>query len=353
MSRPVAARDPIRGRVLRAILRRLPLLGTMLGLGLGLWLIATNDLTAVADAFRRIGAVGLAGIVLVRGLIVVTCGVAWAYTLRGLAPAANAAFLLLRLVRESINVLLPVASVGGEVVGGRLLTFWGVAGPVAAASILVDMLLQVASQAVFATIGVVLLMQLGGEAAAALAAWTLRALVVTAVLIAAFFAFQRSTAARDLGRRLVASARRLVRTTALDRPEQGGVYAALDAIWAPRRRGALALGFLLHLGAWSLGVMEIWIALACIGVEGVGLAELIVIEALSQAIKSAAFPVPSGLGVQEGGFVLLGGLFGIDAGTALALSLVKRVPDVVLGLPGLLLWQMLEARRATILPPSD
>ncbi len=57
------------------------------------------------------------------------------------------------------------------------------------------------------------------------------------------------------------------------------------------------------------------------------------IEALGQAIKAAAFLVPSGLGVQEGGFVLLCGLFGIDSGTALALSLAKRVPDVVLGLP--------------------
>lgn len=352
MSRPLVAPDRARGRILRAILRRLPLLGTMLGLGLGIWLIATNDLAAVGDAFRRIGAAGLVGIVLVRGLVVLICGISWAYTLRGLVPVAPTAFILLRLVRESINVLLPVASVGGEVVGGRLLTFWGVAGPLAAASILVDMLMQVATQALFAAIGVALLMQLGGEAAASLAGWTLRALVVTACLIAAFFAFQRSAAARDLGRRFVGLARRLVRNPGLDRPENGGVYEALDSIWASRRRGALASSFLLHLIAWSLGIVEIWIALACIGVEGVTFAEIVVIEALSQAIKSAAFPVPSGLGVQEGGFVLLGGLFGIDAGTALALSLVKRVPDVVLGLPGLLLWQMLEARRATILPPA-
>ena len=53
---------------------------------------------------------------------------------------------LLRFVREGINVLLPVASVGGDVVGGRLLTFWGVSGALAAASILVDMLFQVGTQ---------------------------------------------------------------------------------------------------------------------------------------------------------------------------------------------------------------
>ena len=76
------------------------------------------------------------------------------------------------------------------------------------------------------------------------------------------------------------------------------------------------------------------------------------IEALSQAIKAAAFLVPSGLGVQEGGFVLVCGLFGIDSGTALALSLAKRVPDVVLGLPALIVWQNLEARRAALGPAA-
>ncbi len=58
--------------------------------------------------------------------------------------------------------------------------------------------------------------------------------------------------------------------------------------------------------------------------------------------------MPSGLGVQGEGFVLVCGLFGIDGGTALALSLAKRVPDVVLGLPALLIWQNLEARRSGI-----
>ncbi|NEU12163.1 TIGR00374 family protein [Methylobacterium sp. BTF04] len=337
------------------MVRRLPLLGTVIGLGLGVWLVATNDLGAVANAFQRIGPLGLLGIVAVRVIVILLCGIAWARILHGLAPVASTAFIVLRLVREGINVLLPVASVGGEVVGGRLLTFWGVAVPLAAASILVDMLLQVVSQVLFVGLGVALLMQVGGEAAASLAAWTLRALIVTAALILAFFVFQRSAAARDVWRCLAARARRLANATTLGREKtgRGGVYDALDAIWAPNRRGALTGSFFLHLAAWGLGIVEIWIALACIGVEGISLTEIIVIETLSQAIKSAAFPVPSGLGVQEGGFVLLGALFGIDAGTALALSLVKRVPDVVLGLPALLLWQMLEARRATIVPPRS
>lgn len=339
----------------RALLRRLPLIGTLLGLALGVWLVATNDLGAIADAFGRVGAAGLAAVVLVRVGILVLCAVAWDHTVRGVAGlgrAGSGAFLVLRFVREGINVLLPVASVGGDVVGGRLLTFWGATGALAAASIMVDMLFQAGTQAAFALLGVALLFQVGGESAAALATWGLRALAVTALLLAGFLMAQRSPAVRRGAQRALAWIRRSVRGTRGTEDTGAGVYAALDAIWAPGRWRNLAASILLHAAAWLLGAAEIGIALACIGVESVSLTEILVIEALSQAIKSAAFPVPSGLGVQEGGFVLLGSLFGIDAGTALALSLVKRVPDVVLGLPALIVWQNLEARRGTILPPG-
>ncbi len=348
---PTPRTAPVRPALGRAVLRRLPLVGTILGLGLALWLVATNDLGAVAEAFGRIGLPGLLAIVLVRAAVIALCGLAWARILDGLSAARTGAFITLRFVREGINVLLPVASVGGDLVGGRLLTFQGVAGALAAASILVDMLMQVATQALFALGGIVLLMRVEGEAAARLAGWALQALLVTGLVLAAFFAFQRTGALRGIERRLANLGRRFVRDSGSPGSEAGSVQASLDRAWDRSRRGHLAQSFALHLAAWILGAAEIWIALTFIGIENVGFAEALVIEALSQAIKSAAFPVPSGLGVQEGGFVLLGALFGIDAGTALALSLAKRVPDVVLGLPSLLIWQHLEARRSEFTPP--
>lgn len=340
----------------RALLRRLPLLGTLLGLGLAVWLVATNDLAAVATAFGRIGLAGLAGIVLVRALIVFLCGLAWARLLDGLAPPGTGPFVVLRYVREGINVLLPVASIGGDVLGGRLLTFWGVAGALATASILADMLIQVGTQALFAALGAALLLRLDGEPAAELAAWTFRALAVAALVVAAFFAVQRGGGARFVEDRLARLGRRLARAAEPGPPESGPaamrVQEALDAVWHGGRRGRLVQAVVLHALAWTLGAAEIWIALTCIGIDGVGLAEVLAIEALSQAIKSAAFPVPSGLGVQEGGFVVVCALFGIDAGTAIALSLAKRVPDVVLGLPALIVWQNIEARRTGVQPPE-
>jgi putative membrane protein len=302
---------------------------------------------------------------------VLLCGLAWASVLAGIPPSGRTrtaaesaeppvetgAFVILRFVREGVNVLLPVASVGGEVVGGRLLTFWGVAGSLAAASLLADMLIQVATQVAFTGLGAALLWRLPGEAAAALAWWTTQAAAVAVAAVAAFFALQTLGAARGLERRLAGLGRRFLRSAAPEgaKPEGGAasilsVQEALDAVWARGRRGRIAQSVALHAVAWGLGAAEIWIVLACIGVE-VSLTEVLVLESLSQAIKSAAFAVPSGLGVQEGGFVVVGALFGLDAGTAIALSLAKRVPDVVLGLPSLIVWQILEAKRTQVLAP--
>ena len=341
-----------KGRIARAVLRRLPLIGTLIGLGLAIWLVATNDLGAVAAAFGRIGVLGFAGVTLVRALVIVLCGIAWARILAGLAPAPAAAYLILRFVREGINVLLPVASVGGEVLGARLLTFWGVAGSLAAASVLADLLFQVGTLGLFAGLGAGLLSRVEGAEAAELASWTLRTLIVAGLAVAAFFALQRTGIVRVVEERVAALGRRFVRETEARPEPTQRIQGALDAVWGAGRRGALAQSCALHALAWLLGAAEVAVVLACIGVDHVGVPEILVIEALGQAIKAAAFLVPSGLGVQEGGLVLVCGLFGIDAGTAIALSLARRVPDVVLGLPALLVWQNLEARRAGVRPAT-
>jgi hypothetical protein len=51
------------------------------------------------------------------------------------------------------------------------------------------------------------------------------------------------------------------------------------------------------------------------------------------------------VGVQEGSYVVLCAIFGLDAPTALAFSLVKRARDALVGGPAVLAWQFLERRR--------
>jgi uncharacterized membrane protein YbhN (UPF0104 family) len=74
----------------------------------------------------------------------------------------------------------------------------------------------------------------------------------------------------------------------------------------------------------------------------VSIGEALVIESLLHAVRGAAFAIPGALGAQEGALVLLCAAFGIPPEQAIALSLVKRAADLVLGMPGLLGWQMLE-----------
>ena len=102
----------------------------------------------------------------------------------------------------------------------------------------------------------------------------------------------------------------------------------------------------IHLAAWLLNGVETWLTLRMTGVA-LGLAEGLVIDSLLYGMRSVAFIVPSALGVQEGGLILLCGLFGVGADAALALSLIKRARDVTIGVPILLAWQGLEGRRVS------
>ena len=122
-----------------------------------------------------------------------------------------------------------------------------------------------------------------------------------------------------------------------------------------RRRAALALGrmtakgegfsisILLHLVCWVLGAGETWLIFHVMHVA-VSLGASLVVDSLVGVIRAAAFFVPVAIGVQEGGYVLLCGLFGISPATALAFSLARRARDILIAAPVLVSWQWREAR---------
>jgi hypothetical protein len=72
---------------------------------------------------------------------------------------------------------------------------------------------------------------------------------------------------------------------------------------------------------------------------------VLVIESLLYATRSAAFFVPAAVGVQEGAYIVLGAAFGLGPDMALALSLLKRARDLVIELPALGAWQIIEGGR--------
>jgi uncharacterized protein (TIRG00374 family) len=112
-----------------------------------------------------------------------------------------------------------------------------------------------------------------------------------------------------------------------------GLHATLMRRQADRK--AVLRAMLLHSLSWSVGALEVWVALLALG-HRVGLLQAFVIESLAMAARSAGFAVPGAVGLQEGGFVLVCGLFGVPAETALALSVLKRLREVLIGAPALM-----------------
>jgi uncharacterized membrane protein YbhN (UPF0104 family) len=125
----------------------------------------------------------------------------------------------------------------------------------------------------------------------------------------------------------------------------GGAERADEAIVAMYRRGASLLrASLLRLIGWAVGAGEVWLVLHFLD-RPFSLVDAFILESLSSGVRAAAFMVPGALGALEGGFVLFGQLFGLTPDVAIAISLSKRVRELALGLPGLVLIQWMEGRR--------
>jgi uncharacterized membrane protein YbhN (UPF0104 family) len=108
---------------------------------------------------------------------------------------------------------------------------------------------------------------------------------------------------------------------------------------------------LLHLASWSLGALEVYLALLAIG-SPISIEQAFIIESLGMAVRSAGFAVPGALGIQEGGLILVAGLFGVPPSTAIALSMVKRLREVLIGIPGVAAWQWYEIKRRLLVRSS-
>ena len=316
-------------------MKRLLLVAAALGLLLAIGIIVYEGVAAVAEAFAAVGW-GLAVVVLLRAVQIAGAGLGWWCIFPREAASPLAACINVRFIREAINTLLPVAQIGGEIAGARLMTFHAVPGGLAGASILVDMLLQVATQFAFTLVGVALLAMSGDNTA------LLTAIVVgvaaMAFGLAGFFGVQRFGGFKWIDHGLLKLAQKPGWSALAG---IANLHDQLERIHAdmPRLAGASVV----HLAVWFVGTLEVYVALALMGYP-VSFEDALVIESLGQAVRAAAFLVPGAFGIQEGGFIAVCAVFAIPAPAALALSLVKRVPEFVLGLPYLAVWHAYEGR---------
>ena len=244
----------------------------------------------------------------------------------------------MRWIGESVSTLVPSAAVGGDIVRARLAAIKGAPLPVAAGTVLVDLTLGVFTQAAFTILGVVLLVQATGQKN--LVGPTIIGTLIGVAAVGGFYFVQRLGMFRFLARMIA----KLANSPEWQSLVQSGetLDQTVRTLYA-RRRGVIACC------AWTmlsliLNSGEVWIALRALNLNATVL-NAIILQSTVLTVRNVGFAVPSGLGVQEGGYVLIGSLLGIDGTNALALSLIARVRELALGVPGLLTWQLIEGRR--------
>jgi putative membrane protein len=314
--------------------------------GLGLALFAGIALTVGLIAYQGVGQVfgtlsslgwGLLALVLVHVVQILLCALGWRALIRRGAPRPILHLVRIRWIREGTNGLLPLAHIGGQIIGARMLSFQGLSGDLAGASVVVDLTVEVATQLVFTLTGVALLVRadLGGGDLAGLGL----GLAGAAALLAAFIVSQRLGVFKLIERALERVAEK---TRWLSLGGVKGLNAAIQVIY--REPLALAQSAAWHLLSWALGTLEVWLALHFMGVA-IGWREAFILESLGQAARSVGFVVPGAIGVQEGGYMLFGAMLGVPAEAGLALSLAKRLRELVFGLPAVAHWQYVEGRR--------
>lgn len=313
--------------------------------GLGLTMLAGIALAAGLVVYQGAGDVlatlaalgwGFVPVVLVHGAQMLCSALGWRPLIGRGSPHPLLALLEIRWIREGTNGLLPLAQIGGEIIGARLLSFRGVRGEVAGASVVVDLTVEVVTQILFTLVGLALLLLAGGAEGVG----DLVLGIVTGTLaVGGFVVAQRIGLFKlieDGLDRIMAKAPWL---------SVGGIKGLHDEIQAIHRNPrALAESAVWHFLSWLLGAFEVWLALRLMGIE-IGVREAFVLESLGQAVRSAGFVVPGAIGIQEGGLMLFGAMLGIAPEAALALSLAKRLRELLLGLPAIAVWQYLEGRR--------
>jgi len=316
--------------------RRGLIIGALIGFAVATILIVHFGWRQVVDAALAVGWQGLVALIGIYLVCLVLCAVAWRIVILDAPRHAILICLWARWLRESIGnlALIPTA---GEIAGARELNRHGVRSGMAGASTIVDLTLELLTQIVFTLFGLTLLITWyrGLE----IGPWLVTGIAVSALAAAGFILAQRRGLFRFL-ERLPEKLDLKWAWTVL--PDAEGIHAGIRTIYQHRGR-VLASGGV-HLAAWVVGVGEAYVGLYFMG-HAIAWSDALTLESIAFALRTAAFVIPSRLGIQEGGYILLGAMFGLSPEVALALSLLKRGREVVTGLPCLIIWQSVESRR--------
>jgi putative membrane protein len=307
---------------------RLQILIALVGIAVLAGLAFWSGLPSMERAFVMLGSIGFIFIVFIHVPLILLMGTAWwSISNRG-RHAPLRAFIMARIARDSVSEMLPFSQLGGFAAGIRVLSLAVVRPRMATALLFADLLMEFLSKLLYAAVGVAMLMQVRPESL------LLSYLLAGLFLLLAFCLLMLRY--RNLQFRIALGLLR--RHSALGRKVR-----EFGAFLSPGRLGPSGV---LHIICWSFGGIEAWLTFHLMGMAVTG-KEALIIDSLAMGLRTFGFWVPAALGIQEGAYIFVCSLVGLGPDVAMALSLVRRGRDILLGIIGFSAWQGLEFKIAS------
>ena len=315
----------------------------LLGVVLLGFVVAEIDLVEVALQVAKVGY----GILVLVGIYFVAFAidsVTWQMTIRGVPLDLRWAYRVwkLRMVGESFNAVIPAGGMGGEPVKASLMkTHYGINYREGAASLILAKTINMIALVLFLIGGFALMIE--GRtlpkvyeyvAGAGLLAFTLGVFI--------FFVIQRLSVTSltgtwisrwRIGRRVEDILHHIH-----DMDERLVHFYTLA-------KGRFAGALFLALVNWMLGVVEIYYALVFLD-RPITWAEAWIIEAVAQMVRTGAFFIPAAIGVQEGAFLLVCGAITGSPPIGVAVSVIRRIREVIWIIWGFAVGALLSLRTA-------
>jgi putative membrane protein len=308
----------------------------VLGLAVAIALIAWRGFDFVAAAMLALGS-GVFLLPIIYAPHYLGAAASWSLNFPDGRRPAFSKVLRAIWIGIAVETLMPLGGLAAEVVKARLLIRGGTRPADAASLAVVDMTVQIVVLIFWALLGFSALIITGPDETLF---WPITlggvflGLAICTMLYAQYaglFPRLAQYGARMLRSErwhgLVANAHHLDRT--------------IRSIYARPMRVAAACA--IRCTTRGLMAVEIWVA-AWLMDHPITASDAVMFIGVICTLRAAAFVVPGAWGLQEGAYLILGRMIGLDADIALSLSLATRARELMTGLPALAVWQISEGR---------
>lgn len=312
-------------------------LGIAIGVSALFALIYWTGFENISNALKT-GGPALLLLALLYPIELVPRAIAWKWLYPTKNTLKNRTFILGMWIGQSLNRLLPTASIGGDVVRGRLLIIKKEDENDVVTSLIADKTAHASGTLLLLVLGLIMIMTRVTEVK--IIAGLILACVLLTVGIFLFIRLQRNAGVSALLAKWENDDNGLISKA---KESAQIIEAKLEDIYANPK--GFINSVLIRVAYSTAMAAEIWVAAWLMG-SPVSIVEAVTLRLVSFGVRSMAFVVWGGLGIQEGAYALMSTFVGLPPATLVAISLATRVREVIVAIPGAFAWVTTEGLRA-------